>query len=152
MNASDVMRIGRRRSGTLRAPRASVLALFLFLPGELDDQHGVLRGEPDQHDEADLRDQVVVDPAEPDAEQRERQAHRRDEDDGERRSQLSYSAECTRKTNSTQSGKMKSAVLPASCAWYARSVHSIECPRAELPRALHRAMAVPRLPPGARRP
>ena len=31
--------------------------------------------------------------------------------------QLSYSAECTRKTNSTQSGKMKSAVLPASFSW-----------------------------------
>ena len=33
------------------------------------------------------------------------------------KSQLSYSAECTRKTNSTHSGKMNSAVLPASCAW-----------------------------------
>src|SRR5438874_13118577 len=61
----------------------AVLARLLLLLGELDDEHGVLRGEPDQRDEADLCDQVVVHAAQPRAEERERQAHRRDQDDRE---------------------------------------------------------------------
>src|SRR5262245_132180 len=36
------------------------LALVVFLLGELDDEDGVLRRETDQHDEADLREDVVV--------------------------------------------------------------------------------------------
>ena len=38
--------------------------------------------------------------------------------------QLSYCAASTRNTSSTHSGKTKIAVLPASCCWYVRSVHS----------------------------
>jgi hypothetical protein len=38
---------------------------------ELDDQDRVLRGEPDEHDQADLREQVVVLAADRDAEHRE---------------------------------------------------------------------------------
>src|SRR5881409_2673103 len=64
--------------------REAVLALLLLLLGELDDEHGVLRGQPDQRDEADLRDEVVVQAAQPRAEERERQAHRCDQDDRER--------------------------------------------------------------------
>src|SRR5437870_7755939 len=62
----------------------AVLALLLLLLGELDDEHGVLRGQPDQRDEADLRDEVVVQAPQPRAEERERQAHRCDQDDRER--------------------------------------------------------------------
>ena len=46
----------RRLDGGLEA----VGALLLGLAGELDDQDGVLGGQADQHDEADLRQDVVV--------------------------------------------------------------------------------------------
>src|SRR5256714_620665 len=61
-----------------------VHAALLLLLGELDDQDGVLGREADQDDEADLRDEVVVHATEPRAEERERQTHRRDQDDGQR--------------------------------------------------------------------
>src|SRR5947207_1164499 len=64
--------------------REAVLALLLLLLRELDDEHGVLRGQPDQRDEADLRDEVVVQAPQPGAEEREGQAHRCDQDDRER--------------------------------------------------------------------
>ncbi len=61
MNANDVIRIGRSRS---RAPSsaASTDVLPFVEPrlGELDDQDRVLRRQPDQHDDADLRVDVEV--------------------------------------------------------------------------------------------
>ena len=60
------------------------LAAFLGLLGELDDQDGVLGGQADQHDKADLRQDVVVQAAQIDAEDRGEQAHRHDQDDRER--------------------------------------------------------------------
>src|SRR5438876_11186466 len=64
--------------------REAVLALLLLLLRELDDEHGVLRGQPDQRDEPDLLEEVVVQAPQPRAEERERQAHRCDKDDRER--------------------------------------------------------------------
>ena len=59
MKAKEVMRIGRRRS---RAPSsaASTRPQAALEPGlrELDDQDRVLGGEPDQHHEADLPEDV----------------------------------------------------------------------------------------------
>src|SRR5215813_2043459 len=55
--ASDVMMIGRSRGGEAVAP------LVLELLGEFDDQDRVLRRQRDQHDEAHLRENVVVLPA-----------------------------------------------------------------------------------------
>ena len=55
--------------------------------------------------------------------------------------QLSYCAASTRNTSSTQSGKTKIAVLPASFCWYVSSVHSYaDAVRQRLGRAdrLHR--------------
>ena len=43
--------------------RAAIASPVLELLGELDDQDRVLRREPDQHDEADLREDIVVLPA-----------------------------------------------------------------------------------------
>src|SRR3954470_12905965 len=67
---------------------------------------------------------------------------------------LSYSAECARKTNSTQSGKIYSAVLPAGSPWYANSVHSKLIPggRVFLARLAMIAIACPLLTPGAPAP
>ena len=42
--------------------------------------------------------------------------------------QLSYCAASTRKTNSTESAKMKIAVLPVARSWKASSVHSKPMP------------------------
>ena len=61
MKANEVIRIGRRRVlRRLDRGLAAVLALLLGLLGELDDQDGVLGGQADQHDEADLRQDVDV--------------------------------------------------------------------------------------------
>ena len=53
----------------MRAPvsaaSAMLLAFFVFVLGELDDQDGVLGGEADQHDEADLRVDVVFKASQP---------------------------------------------------------------------------------------
>ena len=61
MNASDVMMIGRNRSrhaaSVASRARHALLALVL---GKLHDQDGVLAGQADQHDEADLGQNVDV--------------------------------------------------------------------------------------------
>ena len=86
--------------------RGHSLVLLLLL-GELDDQHRVLRRQAGQHDEADLREDVVVHaraaitPAMP---------HRRHIGTirmiAVESAKLSYSAEWVSQTNSTHSGKM----------------------------------------------
>ena len=62
MNANDVIRIGLKRS---RAPSMRSFrqrpAFLEFVFGELDDQNGVLSGQADQHDQADLRVHVGLD-------------------------------------------------------------------------------------------
>ena len=64
MKAKAVIRIGRSRSrqASTAASTADGAAL-LRLPGELDDQDGVLGGKADQHDQADLHQDIVVEPA-----------------------------------------------------------------------------------------
>ena len=61
-----------------------VLARVFPLLRELHDQDRVLAREPDQHDEADLRQDVVVEAAQPDAREREENAQRHDRDDRKR--------------------------------------------------------------------
>lgn len=58
---------------------AGVFELF----GEFDDEDGVLAGESDEDDEADLGEDVVVEAAQIDAADGGEQAHGDDEDDGE---------------------------------------------------------------------
>ena len=75
MNATDVISTGRSR--TRHASRIAcdvALAFVLALPGELDDQDRVLAGEPREHEEADLREDVVVAAGQPDAGDRARAA------------------------------------------------------------------------------
>ena len=62
----------------------AVLALVLQLLGELDDQDGVLGRQADQHHQADLREDVVVQLRQPDADDGGEQAHRHDQDDRQR--------------------------------------------------------------------
>ena len=58
MNAKDVIRIGlQAKTGAFRA--ASQRFTLLVFPGELDDQDGVLRRQPDEHDQPDLRKNIV---------------------------------------------------------------------------------------------
>ena len=56
----------------------------LFLARELDDQDRVLAGETDQHHEADLREDVHVEAAQDQRRDREQQAQRHDQHDGDR--------------------------------------------------------------------
>ena len=61
MNAKAVIRIGRNRSFAASSAdfdRAPLPCVVLHLR-ELDDQDRVLRGEADEHDQADLREDVV---------------------------------------------------------------------------------------------
>ena len=61
MKAKLVIRIGRSRSCAARtAASIGGHARGLVLTGELDDQDRVLRGERDQHDQADLRQHIIV--------------------------------------------------------------------------------------------
>ena len=46
------------------------LALFVFVLGELDDQDRVFRGQTDEHDQPDLRVDVVLHSAQPECEER----------------------------------------------------------------------------------
>ena len=63
----------------------AILAVaILDLFRELDDEDGVFAGEADEHDKADLREDVVLHRAQPDAADRAEQTHRDDEDDRER--------------------------------------------------------------------
>ena len=85
MKAKAVIRIGRSRSRQASTAASTARgAALLRLAGELDDQDGVLGGEADQHDQADLDEDVVVEAAERDAEQRGEHAERHDQHDGER--------------------------------------------------------------------
>ncbi len=73
------------QAASLDRSRETILAVaILDLLRELDDEDGVLAGESDQHDEADLREDVVLHRAQPNAADRAEQAHRHDENDGER--------------------------------------------------------------------
>ena len=59
-------------------------AAFAFeIAGKLDDQDGVLAGEADEDEEADLGEDVVFTAREPHAGDCREQAHRHDQDDGE---------------------------------------------------------------------
>jgi hypothetical protein len=58
--------------------------ILLFVLGELDYQNRVLAREADEHDEADLRKDVVVAAFQPHTSDREQQTHWNDENDGER--------------------------------------------------------------------
>ena len=63
-------------------------AAFEFqFPGKFDDQDGVLAGQPDQHHQADLREDIVVAAGQPDAGQRGQDAHRDDQDHRQRQRQ-----------------------------------------------------------------
>ena len=89
MKAKLVIRIGRRReraAWTAASIRVHAL-LLLGLARELDDQDRVLGGQRDQHDQPDLGEDVVVEPAQVDAGHRGEDAHRHDQDDGERQRQ-----------------------------------------------------------------
>ena len=77
--------IGRKRSwqASSVASQASTPVFALRL-GELDDQDRVLARQADQHQEADLRENVDVHLGDHDADDRAQQAHRHDEDDRQR--------------------------------------------------------------------
>ena len=77
MNANEVIKMGRRRRrAPSRAASCDGLVAFLKLHArELDDQDRVLRRKTDQHDETDLRVNVVVHVAQL-AERQERAEHR----------------------------------------------------------------------------
>jgi hypothetical protein len=57
---------------------------MLALAGELDDQDRVLARQADQHDQADLGEDVVVAAGQPHAGDRGQQAHRHDQDHRQR--------------------------------------------------------------------
>src|SRR2546430_8192039 len=74
-----------------RPPRSTLFpyttlfrSLLLQMLGELDDQYGVLTRQAHQHQEAYLREDVVVPVVELQSRDRGQQAHRHDQDDRER--------------------------------------------------------------------
>ena len=110
MNANDVIRIGRSRSwhASSVASRRSTPAVALEL-GELDDQDRVLARQADQHDEADLREDVDVRARPWHTPASEPSTHigtTRITASGS--DQLSYWAASTRNTNTTDEGEDRS--------------------------------------------
>ncbi len=63
---------------------ADVHAFFLALLGKLHDQDRVLAGQADQHDEPDLGEDIHLHPGQVQARHRAEEAHRHDQDDGQR--------------------------------------------------------------------
>ena len=85
MNASEVIRIGRKRSRAASIAAADGDSPSCVLQHrELDDQDRVLRGEPEQRHEADLEVDVVGQPAQPDRRERAERAERQREQHRER--------------------------------------------------------------------
>ena len=85
MKEKAVIRIGRSlQPAGLDRRLGRRQAALLGLSRELDDQDRVLGGKADQHDEADLHQDVVVEPSDGHAEQRGEHAERDDQHDGER--------------------------------------------------------------------
>ena len=84
MKANDVIRIGRSRcrDGALADSRMLIPCFSHDLDAELDDQDRVLGLQADQHDQADLPEDVQRHVVEPEADDRaERgQGHRQDDD------------------------------------------------------------------------
>ena len=60
-----------------------IAALLLALLGEFDDKDGVLAGEPHEHNETDLGEDVVIHAAQPDSGERRQHAHRHDQNDAQ---------------------------------------------------------------------
>ena len=88
MKAKLVIRIGRKRIARRFHRRVDDRGpALLRLLGEFDDQDRVLRGQRDQHDQADLGQDVVVHAAQVHAEHRRQQGHRHDQDDRDRQGQ-----------------------------------------------------------------
>jgi hypothetical protein len=76
----------RSQAGSCRLDHgvAPALALLFGLLGELDDQDGVLGGEADEHDQANLDQDVVVQTVELHAGDGRQEAHWHDQHDRER--------------------------------------------------------------------
>jgi hypothetical protein len=129
MNANEVIRIGRKRS---RAPSSAAstsgLPFGQFFVGELDNQNGVLGRQADEHDQADLRVDVVFDlhhvggKIESDDVARRSQStgegaehrHRRAQQTLSGSDQLSYSAARIRNTNSSENAKITEDDTPSA--------------------------------------
>src|SRR6266568_4329451 len=71
------------KAGGFNRSLSDAFAGIFKLFGELDDENRVLAGETDQHDEADLGEDVVIHVPQPDAGDGAEQAHRHDEDDSQ---------------------------------------------------------------------
>ena len=63
MNAKAVIRIGRRRSRAPRAPPRPAASFLVLHLRELHDQDRVLGRQPDQGDQANLREDIVLEAA-----------------------------------------------------------------------------------------
>jgi hypothetical protein len=89
------------------------LAADLQLAGEFHDQDGVLAGQPDQHEQADLGEDVVVAARQPDTGDGAEQAHRHDQDDRQRQEQAFILGGQHQEDQQHAERKTSSAVSPA---------------------------------------
>ena len=93
MNASEVIRIGRKRSRAASSAAARGRQAFALLEHRvLDDQDRVLRGEAEQRHEADLEVHVVRVAAQPHRGERAERAERQREQHRERQRPASRTA------------------------------------------------------------
>ena len=80
INAKEVIRIGRRRKrAPSRVASSSGLPFSYSSLGEFNNQDGVLCGQSDEHDQSDLRVDIVFHPAQPKREERAEHRDRRTE-------------------------------------------------------------------------
>ena len=145
MKANEVIRIGRSRvrAACDRRLRRGVTPVLLAPAWRTRRSGSRSCRQADQHDEADLRQDVVVHAAQIHADHRREQAHRHDQDRPPAAASSSRTAPpAPGRRTPPPAPKTSIAVLPAGFCWKASSVHSI----ADSPAAASRRRASPSRP------
>ena len=125
MKANEVIRIGRSRSRHASTRRLGLgLALAMQLAGELDDQDRVLARQADQHDQADLHEDVDRRPRRQDPDHRAEQAERHDQDHRQRQRPALVERRQGQEDEDDRQGETYIAVFPARICMNINSVHS----------------------------
>src|SRR5262249_51844345 len=122
--------------------REPIHPLTFGLFRKFNDQNGVLCSQSDQNDQPDIDQDISVKASHVHANHGSQDAHRNDENHGERQNPALVKAASNRKTNTTARPKAMIAVFPASFSCSAISVHSNAKPPGRRSLAIRSAVAI----------
>jgi hypothetical protein len=111
------------QAACLQHRRHRIQPFGLLGPRELDDKDRILRRQPDEHDEADLGEDVVVAPGDPDSASADSSASGTISSTASGSDQLLYCAARMRNATRTAKGNTR-ARCSRAFSWYVSSVHS----------------------------